>query len=212
MTSLTFPSVIPRASSVGVAGLQPGQQWLVVVHRKKKRTMCGNGSIECEEKISGIFEPLPCGLRIHPSLRPMDGAARRERSTIMQRSKFFALAAGALMIGGAVAAPIMSGSVSASTKRFHFVFTESTTEFHFIDAPASAPADGQAGDTITFEAANDEPLDVMLLGGQPIGEPVEQYGPFVMNTRAELQQAFDDYQKGRLGTVPANGIQPFRGR
>jgi redox-sensitive bicupin YhaK (pirin superfamily) len=68
------------------------------------------------------------------------------------------------------------------------------------------------GDTITFEAANDEPLDVMLLGGQPIGEPVEQYGPFVMNTRAELQQAFDDYQKGRLGTVPANGIQPFRGR
>jgi redox-sensitive bicupin YhaK (pirin superfamily) len=68
------------------------------------------------------------------------------------------------------------------------------------------------GDTITFEAANEEPLDVMLLGGQPIGEPVEQYGPFVMNTRAELQQAFDDYQKGRLGTVPANGIQPFRGR
>jgi redox-sensitive bicupin YhaK (pirin superfamily) len=68
------------------------------------------------------------------------------------------------------------------------------------------------GDTITFEAVNDEPLDVMLLGGQPIGEPVEQYGPFVMNTRAELQQAFDDYQKGRLGTVPANGIQPFRGR
>jgi redox-sensitive bicupin YhaK (pirin superfamily) len=52
----------------------------------------------------------------------------------------------------------------------------------------------------------------MLLGGRPIGEPVEQYGPFVMNTRAELQQAFDDYQKGRLGTVPANGIQPFRGR
>ena len=71
----------------------------------------------------------------------------------MQRSKFFALAAGALMIGGAVAAPIMSGSASASTKRFHFVFTESTTEFHFIDAPASAPADGQAGDTITFESS-----------------------------------------------------------
>jgi redox-sensitive bicupin YhaK (pirin superfamily) len=52
---------------------------------------------------------------------------------------------------------------------------------------------------------------VILLGGQPIGEPVEQYGPFVMNTREELQQAFDDYQRGRLGTVPAGGVQPFRG-
>ena len=69
-----------------------------------------------------------------------------------------------------------------------------------------------AGDTITLEASADGPLDVILLGGQPIGEPVEQYGPFVMNTRAELQQAFDDFQRGLLGTVPANGIQPFRGR
>lgn len=68
------------------------------------------------------------------------------------------------------------------------------------------------GDTITLEASAHEPLDVILMGGQPIGEPVEQYGPFVMNTRAELQQAFDDYQKGRLGVVPANGITPFRGR
>jgi redox-sensitive bicupin YhaK (pirin superfamily) len=68
------------------------------------------------------------------------------------------------------------------------------------------------GDVITLEASAHESLDVILLGGQPIGEPVEQYGPFVMNTRAELQQAFDDYQRGRLGVVPANGIQPFRGR
>ncbi len=68
------------------------------------------------------------------------------------------------------------------------------------------------GDVLTLEAGDREPLDVILLGGEPIGEPVEQYGPFVMNTRAELQQAFDDYQRGRLGVVPANGIQPFRGR
>lgn len=68
------------------------------------------------------------------------------------------------------------------------------------------------GDVLTIEAGTKEPFDVILLGGEPIGEPVEQYGPFVMNTRAELQQAFDDYQRGRLGVVPANGIQPFRGR
>jgi redox-sensitive bicupin YhaK (pirin superfamily) len=66
------------------------------------------------------------------------------------------------------------------------------------------------GDTLRFAARGDQPLEVLLLGGRPIREPVAQYGPFVMNTRAELQQAMDDYRAGRLGTIPANGLRPYR--
>jgi quercetin 2,3-dioxygenase len=67
-----------------------------------------------------------------------------------------------------------------------------------------------AGDSLTLTADRGSTLDVLLLGGQPIREPVAAYGPFVMNTRAELQKAFDDFNAGRLGTIPADGIQPFR--
>jgi quercetin 2,3-dioxygenase len=52
-------------------------------------------------------------------------------------------------------------------------------------------------------------LEVLLLGGEPIGEHVEHYGPFVMNSRAEIGQALEDFQAGRLGRVPPNALMPY---
>jgi redox-sensitive bicupin YhaK (pirin superfamily) len=80
--------------------------------------------------------------------------------------------------------------------------------------PAGHPiGDGQlavlgAGDAITVRAATYQErrspdLDVLILGGRPIREPVAWMGPFVMNTREEVMQAMADYQAGRLGTIPA---------
>ena len=62
-----------------------------------------------------------------------------------------------------------------------------------------------AGDLVTVTAdehsagRHTEPLEVIVLGGAPIREPIAWAGPFVMNTRAEVVQAFEDYQAGRLG-------------
>ncbi|MFN0071787.1 MAG: pirin family protein [Chloroflexota bacterium] len=67
------------------------------------------------------------------------------------------------------------------------------------------------GDALTLGANQSQDshtpaLEVYIMGGLPIREPVAHYGPFVMNTREELAQAFEDYQAGRLGTIPAGAI------
>jgi len=68
-----------------------------------------------------------------------------------------------------------------------------------------------AGDTVVVQAAPESTLEVLLLGGEPIREPVAMRGPFVMNTQEELAAALDDFRAGRMGTIPADGLQIFAG-
>jgi quercetin 2,3-dioxygenase len=89
----------------------------------------------------------------------------------------------------------------------------------FVGSAATPISTGQlavfgAGDWLTVRAAStqdsrSDTLEFLVLGGQPIREPVEHYGPFVMNTRQEIVQALEDFEAGRLGTIPANALMPF---
>ena len=83
----------------------------------------------------------------------------------------------------------------------------------FVGEEARPVAMGQLtvfgdGDSIVVRAAQQQEsrspnLELFILGGQPIKEPVAWMGPFVMNTKREVLQAFEDFQKGLLGSIPA---------
>jgi hypothetical protein len=59
-------------------------------------------------------------------------------------------------------------------------------------------ANDAAADGVVVEAAVDAPARVLLIAGRPLGEPIAQYGPFVMNTQEEIYQALSDFREGRL--------------
>ncbi|MCI0345456.1 MAG: hypothetical protein L0221_08435 [Chloroflexi bacterium] len=59
------------------------------------------------------------------------------------------------------------------------------------------------GVTVAAPATAAGPLRVLLLAGAPLREPIARYGPFVMNTRAEILEAIDDYEHGRMGQISA---------
>ena len=80
-----------------------------------------------------------------------------------------------------------------------------------MDIPGPAAVQVQADLSVTIEA-NRGSIEILVLQGRPIGEPVAQHGPFVMNTRAELEQAFRDYQRTQFGGWPFPDNAPVHPR
>jgi len=64
-------------------------------------------------------------------------------------------------------------------------------------------ANDARADGVVIEAPADAPARALLIAGRPLGEPIAQYGPFVMNTQQEIYQALSDFREGRLGTIAA---------
>jgi redox-sensitive bicupin YhaK (pirin superfamily) len=59
----------------------------------------------------------------------------------------------------------------------------------------------QDGNEVRIENTGNATLDVLLIGGMALNEPIARYGPFVMNTEDEIRQAFEDYRLGRMGEI-----------
>jgi redox-sensitive bicupin YhaK (pirin superfamily) len=102
-------------------------------------------------------------------------------------------------------------AAQAGTNRTLFFFRGSSLRAADHDVRARHAIVVHADRSVTLANGPDE-AELLVLQGRPIGEPVVQYGPFVMNTRAEIQAALSDYQRTRFGGWPWPSEAPVHAR
>jgi redox-sensitive bicupin YhaK (pirin superfamily) len=101
------------------------------------------------------------------------------------------------------------GVVTQQVPREYNAFAYVVDGAGMFGAEGERGADGQMvmlapdGDEVRIENPGDAKatLEVLLIAGVPLNEPIARYGPFVMNTEAEIHQAFEDYRRGRMGAI-----------
>jgi quercetin 2,3-dioxygenase len=170
-------------------GLMHGLQLWVNLPKKDKR-------------IRPRYQEIPAS-RI-PEAKTADGAVRvrviagealGKKAVIETRTPILYLHF-ALEPGGSVTQPVPEGfNVFAYVVSGEGRFGKSGTRGAAGDCAIFGPG---AGDVV-IEAATK--MDVLVIGGQPLNEPVARYGPFVMNTKAEIVEAFEDFEAGRMGSI-----------
>jgi redox-sensitive bicupin YhaK (pirin superfamily) len=104
-------------------------------------------------------------------------------------------------------------AASADANRVLYVFEGADVDVDgtTVTAPTGVVVDPTAEVPLQVAADASGPTEILMLQGRPLDEPVAQYGPFVMNTRAEIQQAFEDYQRTRFGGWPWDRDDPVHG-
>ncbi len=98
-----------------------------------------------------------------------------------------------------------------ATARVLYVFEGDTVDIADVEVGSDTGVVVHAGVPVALNASSEE-VEVLLLQGRPLGEPVAQYGPFVMNTQAEIDQAFQDYRATGFGGWPWPDNAPTHGR
>jgi len=99
----------------------------------------------------------------------------------------------------------------AATKRRLYYFLGNGLRVADQPVPGHAAIDVPADRPVEVVNSGTAPAELLMLQGRPIGEPVAQYGPFVMNTEAEIRQAFADYQRTQFGGWPWPDAAPVHG-
>ncbi len=112
--------------------------------------------------------------------------------------------------GATVRLPAAASTAGPATRRVVHGFAGGDWSIAGIDLAPRSGALVDATRDLTIAAGKDA-LECLVLQGRPIGEPVAQYGPFVMNTRAEIEQAFVDYRATGFGGWPWPADDPVHG-
>ena len=104
--------------------------------------------------------------------------------------------------GGSFTIPPSKIGADSNRTTYFFEGDKASIDFTEIPAKSAVTMDAGIGATITVPSSASTPALLLVLQGRPIGEPVAQHGPFVMNTREEINKAFSDYQATRFGGWP----------
>lgn len=105
----------------------------------------------------------------------------------------------------------LPAATGQATRRMLYFFKGSALSIAGQAVPPSSAVELRAGVDAELICGQDL-TEVLVLQGRPIGEPVAQYGPFVMNTQAEIQQAFLDYRRTEFGGWPWPATDPVHPR
>jgi hypothetical protein len=105
----------------------------------------------------------------------------------------------------------LPGARHAGTRRQLYFFKGQTLSVGGQPVGVQSVVEVRAQDALEL-VNGDQETELLMLQGRPIGEPVAQYGPFVMNTQAEIQQAFADYRRTEFGGWPWGASDPVHPR